>query len=45
MPVETRGQAAAHCLVGVGAFVPKEEEQPKKSTAVEATGWVEQQAG
>jgi hypothetical protein len=43
MPVETRGQAAARCLVGVGAVVPKEEEQSEESTAVEATGWVEQQ--
>ena len=45
MPVETRGQAAARCLVVVVAVVPKEEEQPEESTSVEVTGWVGQQAG
>jgi hypothetical protein len=45
MLVETRGQAAARCLVEVGAVVPKEEEQLEESTSVEVTGWVEQQAG
>jgi hypothetical protein len=43
MPMETRGKAAARCLVGVGAVVPKEEEHSEDSTAVETAGWVEQQ--
>jgi hypothetical protein len=44
MPVETRGQAAARCPVGVGVVVPKEEEHSEEPVAVEAAGWVERQA-